>query len=75
MDVTNKLYIYFFQFVAVICIHLDDQIMKDEIDEACGMYGGEKRVTYRILVRKPNGKSQLVRPRRRWEGSIEMDHK
>jgi hypothetical protein len=28
---------------------------------------------YRILVRKPEGKRLLRRPRRRWVNSIEMD--
>ena len=36
---------------------------------------GERRVTYRVLVRKPDGKSPLGRPRPRWEGNIGMDHK
>jgi hypothetical protein len=27
----------------------------------------ERRGVYRVLVRKPEGKSLLVRPRRRWE--------
>jgi hypothetical protein len=34
---------------------------------------GEKRNAYRILVRKPEGKRQLGRPRRRWVGNIKMD--
>jgi hypothetical protein len=28
---------------------------------------GEERNLYRVLVRKPEGKTQLERPRRRWE--------
>jgi len=28
---------------------------------------------YRVLVRKPDGKRPLGRPRRRWEDNIEMD--
>ena len=31
---------------------------------------GERRVTYRILVGKSEGKRPLGRPSRRWEGSI-----
>jgi len=27
---------------------------------------GERRVAYRVLVRKPEGKRPLGRPRRRW---------
>jgi len=31
---------------------------------------GERRVVYRVLVRKPEGKSPLGRPRRRWMDNI-----
>jgi hypothetical protein len=34
---------------------------------------GEKRRAYRILVEKPEGKSPLGRPRRRWLDNIKMD--
>jgi hypothetical protein len=34
---------------------------------------GEERVVHRVLVRKPEGKRPLGRPRRRWEGNIRMD--
>jgi hypothetical protein len=34
---------------------------------------GEKRIVYRILVGKPEGKRPLGRPRRRWVDNIEMD--
>ena len=41
---------------------------------ACGAYGGgEGRVVHRVLVGKPEGKSPLGRPRRRWEDNIKMD--
>jgi hypothetical protein len=33
---------------------------------------GEKRSVYRILVRKPEGKRSLARPRRRWIDKIKM---
>jgi hypothetical protein len=33
----------------------------------------EGRGVYRILMRKPEGKRPLGRPRRRWEGSIKAD--
>jgi hypothetical protein len=33
----------------------------------------EKRVVYRLLVGKPEGKRQLGRPRRRWVDNIRMD--
>jgi hypothetical protein len=32
----------------------------------------ERRVVYRVLVRKPEGKRPLGRPRRRWEDNIKM---
>jgi hypothetical protein len=35
--------------------------------------GQIKRNAYRILVRKPEGKRPLGRPRRRWEDNIKMD--
>jgi hypothetical protein len=33
----------------------------------------EKRNVYRLLVRKPDGKRPLGRPRRRWMDGIKMD--
>jgi hypothetical protein len=34
---------------------------------------GEKRIVYRLLVGKPEGKRSLGRPRRRWIDNIKMD--
>jgi hypothetical protein len=34
---------------------------------------GEKRNVYRLLVRKPEGKRPLGRPRRRWINNIKME--
>jgi hypothetical protein len=34
---------------------------------------GEKRGAYRILVRRPEGRRPLGRPRCRWEDNIKMD--
>jgi hypothetical protein len=34
---------------------------------------GERRGVYKVLVRKPEGKRPLGRPKRRWEGNIKMD--
>jgi hypothetical protein len=34
---------------------------------------GERRITYRILVGKPEAKRPLGRPRRRWMKNIKMD--
>jgi hypothetical protein len=36
---------------------------------------GEKRITYRILVGKPEGKRPLGTPRCRWVDNIKMDLK
>jgi hypothetical protein len=33
----------------------------------------EKRVPYRVLVGKPEGKWPFGRPRRLWKGNIKMD--
>jgi hypothetical protein len=35
----------------------------------------EGRGVYRVLVRRPEGKRPLGRPRRRWENNIKMDLK
>ena len=34
---------------------------------------GEGRGVHRVLVRKPEGKRQLGRPRRKWEDNIKID--
>ena len=34
---------------------------------------GEGRGVHRVLVGKPEGKRQLGRPKRRWEGNNKMD--
>jgi hypothetical protein len=34
---------------------------------------GERRGIYRVLVGKPEGKSPLGRPRRRWEDNTQTD--
>jgi hypothetical protein len=33
----------------------------------------ERRDVYKLLIRKPEGKKPLGRPRRRWEDNIKMD--
>jgi hypothetical protein len=43
-----------------------------EVGGACGTHGREKKV-YKVLVRKPEGKRPLGRPRRRQEDGIRMD--
>jgi hypothetical protein len=42
------------------------------MDRACSTKGG-KRNAYRILMRKPEGKGPLGRPRRRWVDNIKID--
>ena len=37
-----RIHYFSFNYVAVVCIQLDDKMMKDEIGEACGICGGEK---------------------------------
>jgi hypothetical protein len=34
---------------------------------------GEMKSVYRFFVGKPEGKTPLGRPRRRWEGNIKID--
>jgi hypothetical protein len=34
---------------------------------------GETKGAYRVLVEKPDGRSPLERPRRRWEDSIKIN--
>ena len=34
---------------------------------------GDSRVAYRVLVGKPEGRTQLGRPRGRWEDNIKLD--
>jgi hypothetical protein len=34
---------------------------------------GEKRIAYRLLVGKPEGRKPQGRPRRRWVDNIRMD--
>ena len=33
----------------------------------------KRKGVYRVLVRKPEGKKPLGRPRHRWEGNIKID--
>jgi hypothetical protein len=44
---------------------------KTRMNRACSMYQ-ERRGVYRVFVRKPEGRKQLGRPRRRWENNIKM---
>jgi len=49
-----------------------DKIKKNKMGGACSAYGGG-RVVYRVLVGKPEGRSPLGKPRRRWEDNIRKD--
>jgi hypothetical protein len=46
------------------------QIKENEVCRTCGTHG---RKVYKVLVRKPEGKRPLERPRYRWEDGIRMD--
>jgi hypothetical protein len=50
----------------------NDQVKEDEMDRACST-NGEKRNAYKILVRKPEGKRPLSKPKRKWVDTIKMD--
>jgi len=49
-----------------------DTTEKNKMGGACSTYG-ERRDAYRDLVKKPEGKRPLGRPRRRGKYNIEMD--
>jgi hypothetical protein len=49
-------------------------IEKSEMGGACSA-DGEGRGVYRILVGKPEEKTPLMRPKRRWEDNIKMHHR
>ena len=55
--------------------HSDDQIEKNEIGRACGMYMGDRRDAYMILVGRLKRRRPLGRSRRRWKDNIKMDLK
>jgi hypothetical protein len=51
-----------------------DQVKENEMGRASGM-NGEKRNAYRTLMRQPEGKKPLGRPRCNWVDNIKMDLK
>jgi hypothetical protein len=56
-------------------LQLEEQVLlckEDEMGRASST-NGEEGNAYRILVRKPDGKRPLGRPRRRWVDNIKMD--
>jgi hypothetical protein len=52
---------------------LGDEIKKNEMGGACSTYGGKRRGVYWVLVRRPDGKRSLGRPRRRSKLDIKTD--
>jgi hypothetical protein len=54
-------------YLGITSIHLSSPPYR-----TCGIYGREDRCIW-SLVQKPEGKTQLRRPKFRWEGSIKMD--
>jgi hypothetical protein len=53
------------------------RVQEDEMGLVCNGYVmyvmGEKRIAYRLLLGKPEGKRQLGRPSRRWMDNFRMD--
>jgi hypothetical protein len=60
---------------SIICIFhqivLGDRI-KYEMGRVCSTWG-EMRNAYRVLVRKPEGRSRFRRPGHKWKDNIKMD--
>jgi hypothetical protein len=54
--------------------HSGDQIKKNEMGKACGMYGRQERCIQGFGGR-PERKRSLGRPRYRWEDNINIDLK
>jgi hypothetical protein len=46
--------------------------MENVMGRACST-NGEKRIAYKVLVVKPEGKTPLRRPRHRWVDNIELE--
>jgi hypothetical protein len=59
------------QTYEVLCQIHSDYIKEKDIGTACSMYG-EKRNSYRSLVKKSERKIPLGRPKRKWEDNIKM---
>jgi hypothetical protein len=49
-----------------------NKIKEDEVSGALSMHG-MMRYTYRILIRKLEWRSQLEKPKNRWEYNIKID--
>jgi hypothetical protein len=50
---------------------VDGEIKENEMGGACSMYG-KRRVAYRILMGRYEGRKPFGRPRNRWEDNIKM---
>jgi hypothetical protein len=53
-----------------IILVIKSRTMRMTVHVACM---GERRVAYRVIVRKPEGRKSLGKPRHRWEDNIKMD--
>jgi hypothetical protein len=51
---------------------LGNKIKNNEMGGPCSTYG-ERKVLYRVLMGKPEGKRPFGKPRPRWEDNIKMD--
>jgi hypothetical protein len=56
-------------FVLLTTYHSSNQVKKPEIGRTCT---GEMSDVYRVLVRKPEERRPLAKPRNRWEDNIKM---
>jgi hypothetical protein len=64
--------LYFILIVLFAKFNSNDQVNEDEkAGHAARM--GEKRIAYKLLVGKPEGKRPLGRPRRRWADVIKLN--
>jgi len=59
------------EFVSFIKHYQGDQIMDDELREACSTQGRDYK-SYIVLIGKPEGSKSHGRPQRRWEDNVTM---
>jgi hypothetical protein len=62
------------EYKQVTAILPTDQVKEDKNGRACSTHG-EKKISYRILVGKPERKRSLGRLRRMWEDNIRINFK
>jgi len=71
--ITGKVLNYLIQFLLTMVLYCaGGKIEKNEMGGHVERMG-EGRGVHRVLVRKPEGKTPLGRPIRRWEDNIKMD--